>query len=116
MRAPEARHIVSHLFSECNAHRFQHKRTAENDPNTNEGTSMGVHSWHLPAPEHLCTCCWRDGRPYSFVTTISSYPPNCGCDQGYQIELVGVDVRRDRHIRMATRIRRIRSEQVEHCG
>lgn len=29
MRAPEARHLISHIFSECNAHRFQHKRAAE---------------------------------------------------------------------------------------
>jgi hypothetical protein len=30
MRAPEARHLVSHVFPECNAHRFQYKRAAEN--------------------------------------------------------------------------------------
>ena len=32
MRAPEGATLVSYLFSECNAHRFQYKRAAENHP------------------------------------------------------------------------------------
>src|SRR5215470_8642512 len=32
MRAPEARHLVSHIFPECNAHRFQHKERQKTIP------------------------------------------------------------------------------------
>jgi hypothetical protein len=54
MRAPEARHLVSHIFSECDAYRFQHKRAAENHSNADEGTPIRIYRGHSPAPESFC--------------------------------------------------------------
>jgi putative transposase len=98
--------FVSHYFQKVMHIVFSTKERRKMIP-----TQMKEHLWQytagiLPGPEHLCPCRWRDGRPYLFVTAISSYDRDCGCHQGYQVELVGVDVRRDRHVRMATRIRR----------
>jgi transposase IS200 family protein len=71
-RAPEARHIVSHLFSERNAYRFQHKRAAEDHPNADEGTLMGLHRRHLPASEHLRPRHRREGE---HIHLLLQFPP-----------------------------------------
>ena len=72
-QAPEARHPCLIHISECNAHRFQYKRAAENHPRTNEGTPMGIHRRHLPAPRHLRPLHRRDGRSHSSVAAISTH-------------------------------------------
>jgi REP element-mobilizing transposase RayT len=53
------------------------------------------------------------------IHMLLQFPPTlmiANAIRGYQIELVRLDIPRDRQVRVATGLWRVRGKQVEHCG